>query len=91
MPCMPQGRWISVDYVASELLVVNVFAAKANDLPVFVGERVLNQALATWNSDELTFTLNFVGDVTDDNKKDDLFGEYGDDYLHFGRGDKQKN
>jgi hypothetical protein len=51
----------------------------------------LDQALAAWSSDDLTSALNFVGDVTDDNEKDDLFGEHGDDYLHFGRGDKRKN
>lgn len=29
--------------------------------------------------------------VTDDNEKDDLFGEQGNDYLHYGIGDKRMN
>ena len=51
----------------------------------------LDQALAAWSSDDLTMALNFVGIITDDLEKDDMFGDKGDDYLHYGNGDKRKN
>ncbi len=51
----------------------------------------LDQALAAWSSDDLTMALNFIGAITDDNEKDDLFGEQGNDFLHHGNGDKRKN
>lgn len=51
----------------------------------------LDQALAAWSSDDLSAALNFIGAIADDNEKDDLFGEQGNDYLHYGNGDKRKN
>lgn len=66
-------------------LIIGGSTANENDLAA------LDQALAVWSSDDLTTALNFVGTVTDDNERDDLFGEQGDDYLHYGNGDKRKN
>ena len=51
----------------------------------------LDRALAAWSSDDLTSALKHIGHVTDDDEKDDLFGEQGNDYLHYGNGDKRKN
>lgn len=50
----------------------------------------LDQALADWVTGSLTATLFDLGTITDDNRKDDLFGEQGNDTLIGGSGDKLK-
>ena len=66
-------------------LIIGGSTANENDLIA------LDQALAEWSIDHLTAALSFIGTITDDNEKDDLFGEDGNDYLHYGNGDKRKN
>ncbi len=66
-------------------LIIGGSTANENNLTA------LDQALAEWSIDHLTAALSFIGTVTDDNEKDDLFGEDGNDYLHYGNGDKRKN
>jgi hypothetical protein len=66
-------------------LIIGGSTANENNLAA------LDQALAEWTSGGLNSALSLFGTIVDDNEKDDLFGEEGDDYLHFGNGDKRKN
>ena len=50
----------------------------------------LDQAIADWGSGNLAATLFDLGVITDDNNKDKLFGEQGNDYLYGGVDDELK-
>jgi len=51
---------------------------------------LLDEALASWTINDLNGALGWIGTVTDDNTRDDLFGDQGNDYLQTGNGDKRK-
>ena len=69
---------------AGDDLLIGGSAANENYLAA------LDQALADWASGNLAATLFDLGIITDDNNKDELFGEQGNDYLIGGVGDKLK-
>lgn len=52
--------------------------------------QALDQALADWVSGNLNATLFHLGSLFDDNRRDDLSGDQGTDYLYGGVGDKVK-
>lgn len=51
----------------------------------------LDTAMTEWASGDFDATMNILGNVLNDDDKDDLFGEKGIDHLIGGSGDKEKH
>ena len=70
----------------TELVKLRFFAGPTNQDDL----AAVDQVLADWASGNLAATLFDLGAIIDDNEKDELWGEQGNDYLIGGASDKLK-
>ena len=71
----------------NDLLIGGSLVNDFNDLSII---DAIDSAMAQWATGDLADTFSFLGTIIDDDEKDDLFGEKGNDTIYGGKGDKVK-